>query len=93
MYNKRKKHTNTFDTLQSCRWNLDFNEPEGRNGGNTRCINAPVSPDQTSENLRRAQQEGGLQQSFKKWAKQSLTAAILITASQPSTLAQKGAAS
>lgn len=62
-YKKRKKHTNTLNTLQSCQWNLDFNEPEGRNGGNTRCINAPVSPDQTSENLRRSQQEGRLLQS------------------------------
>lgn len=60
---KEKKHTNTLNTLQSCQWNLDFNEPEGRNGGNTRCINAPVSPDQTSENLRRSQQEGRLLQS------------------------------
>lgn len=51
------KHTNTFATLQSCRWNSDFNEPEGWKGGNTRCINAPVSQDQTSENLWRSQWE------------------------------------
>lgn len=73
-----------------------LNEPEARNGGNSRCINAPVSPEQTSENLGRSQREGGLPQSKKKKqmqrAKQGLTAARLITTWQPAALARKKAA-
>lgn len=46
---------NTSKTLVEFR----LYKPEGRNEGNTRCINSVVSPNQTSPNLRRSQHKGG----------------------------------
>lgn len=62
---KKKKTPTRLHTSKLVGGILDFNKPEGKRGGNTRCINAPVSQDQSSGNLRRSQR-GKLPQSFKK---------------------------